>query len=230
MNCGYSGLRIVNPQFDDWDEARKLAVHADEFLASVEVFDSLKAAIADAHWVVGVSGRARRHPERKQPIGPKLLIDRLLALPQGSRTALVFGCERTGLTNTQLGLCQDVLTLPTNATYPSMNLAHAVLTVAWTIRMADAEDQVDPPSRQMVSVAELDGLMEHAEHTLGLIDYLNPQNPGLILNDLRKIFTRSLLDSRELNMLRGIFHRMDVWIARQGGQPTPNQPRGKTNR
>ena len=63
------------------------------------------------------------------------------------------------------------------------------------------------------------------QRTLDYIGYLNPQNPGLILDDLRKVLSRAALDQRELAMLRGIFHKMDVFISDHGGPPTLNQPR-----
>ncbi len=133
VNCGFSGFSMVRPRVADWAEARKMAVHAASMLDAARTYDSLRAAVADAHWVVGVSGRPRSHPQGKQPIGLGDLTDRLRRLPAGGKAALVFGPERAGLTNAQLGLCQDILRLPTAEAYTSMNLAHAVLVVAWTM-------------------------------------------------------------------------------------------------
>ncbi len=226
VNCGFSGFSMVRPRVADWAEARKMAVHAASMLDAARTYDSLRAAVADAHWVVGVSGRPRSHPQGKQPIGLGDLTDRLRRLPAGGKAALVFGPERAGLTNAQLGLCQDILRLPTAEAYTSMNLAHAVLVVAWTIRMAGAASAVEEaPDRETVGAAELDGLMEQAERTLKIIGYLDPQNPRLTLDELRWVFSRAGLGERELRMLRGVFHRMDVWISNHGGPPTPNQLR-----
>jgi len=235
MNCGFGPPGLVRPFIDNWPEARKMAVHAAGLVERVERFDSLAQAVAGTHWVVGVSGRSRKHPERKPPIGPADLVAGLAALPDGARAALVFGPERTGLTNAQLGRCQDVLCLPTSADCPSLNLAHAVLVVAWTVRMAalagGADQAARPtaavPSSALASTAELDGLIGHARHTLGAIGYLDGQNPRLVLDEIRKVFSRARLSLRETRMFRGMFHRMDVWMSTRAAQPTPKQVGGQ---
>ncbi|MBW1807016.1 MAG: RNA methyltransferase [Deltaproteobacteria bacterium] len=226
-NMGFDSLTLVNPQFVDLREARKMAVHAKDLLESARQSATLEEAIQPAAWVVGLSCRLRVHQERKIPYGPKKFIAELSRLPAGARAALVFGPEPTGLTNAHLGLCQEILTLPTAADYPSMNLAQAVMLVAWEIRRAQLDSDFCSISRETTTAGELEGLINHLKQTLANIDYLDPQNPELILNDLRKVLSRAEMDPRELRMIRGIFHRMDVWIARHGGQATPNQPRGK---
>lgn len=222
-NMGFSSLRMVDPRYEDRREARKMAVHATDVLESARVFGSVEEATRDANWVVATSVRSRTHPERKPPIGPQEFITRLQELPAGSRAALLFGPERTGLTNDQLGKCQDILTLRTADAYPSLNLAQAVLLAAWEIRKADLQPQVSAYRKQAVTAGEVNELLNHMQRTLEIIGYLNPQNPDLILDDLRKVLSRAVLDQRELSMLRGIFHKMDLWIAHHGGPPTPNQ-------
>ncbi len=223
-NMGFSNLRLVNPQYHSEQDARKMAVHAEDLLRSAKRHASLAAAITEATWVVGLSGRPRTHEERKLPLGPAEFGQRMLSLSSQDRVALVFGPEPSGLTNAHLGLCQDILTWPTSPAYPSMNLAQAVMLTAWEVRRLQ-EQTVSANHRASASAGELDGLMEHLRHSLTEINYLNPQNPDLILNDLRKVFSRAQLDTRELRMLRGIFHRLDVWVSRHGGPPTPNQTR-----
>lgn len=228
-NMGFDGFGLVDPRYRDVAEARKMAVHARDVLAAAVVHPDLESAVAGASWVVGVSGRSRTHPDRKPPIGPRALVERLRGRPPAARTALVFGTESTGLTNEQLGRCHDILAIPTAPAYTSMNLSHAVAVVAWELRRASLEnDPVDPAAaRAPVTAADLEALVGQAQRTLEIIGYLDEQNPRLILDDLRKVFGRAGLDPRELAMLRGIFHRMDVWIAHHGGPPTPNQQRRK---
>ena len=228
-NCGFApgSLTLVDPRVEDWVQARKMAVHAADMLDEAQRFEQLEDALAEAQWVVGVSGRPRTHPERKIPMGPDEFVERLRSLSGRGQTALVFGCERTGLTNAQLGRCQDVLTLPTSQAYSSLNLAQAVMVVAWTLRLAQLESRTPAaahePADRLATAAELEGLVGHAERTLMLIEYLDPQNPCLILDELRKVFARASMSPRELRMMRGIFHRMDVWISEHGGPPTANQ-------
>jgi len=225
-NTGFSSLHVVDPQYTDTNEAYKFAVHAADLLKTARVHDSIEAAVEEAAWVVGLSCRPRSKPDRKPPISPEELLDRISSMGPAARTALVFGPEPTGLTNSQLGLCHDIMTLPTDPAYPSMNLSHSVMVSAWEIAKADRDSPCSATERGRVTAGELEGLVDHARRTLEIIGYLDPQNPDLIMDDLRKVFARAALDPRELHMLRGIFHRMDVWIAHHGGPPTPNQPRG----
>lgn len=226
-NMGFTSFNMVDPRYEDRPMAHKMAVHAQDVLDSARVLESIEEATQDAHWVVATSVRSRTHPERKPPMGPDEFIERLREMPDGSKAALLFGPERTGLTNTQLGKCQDILTIPTSAEFSSMNLAQAVMLVAWEIRKADLQPLVAPSRDQTVTAGQVDELLAHMRRTLKIIEYLDPQNPDLILDDLRKVLSRSALDKRELSMLRGIFHRMDVYIAEHGGPPTSNKPRGK---
>ncbi len=222
-NMGFSSFNIVDPRYEDYPQARKMAVHARDVLESARVFASIEEATKDAHWVVGTSVRSRTNPERKPPIGPDEFIARLRELPQGSRAALLFGPERTGLTNAQLGKCQDILTLPTSSDFSSMNLAQAVLLAAWEIRKTDLGPPVSASRNQTVTAGEIEELLAHMQRTLDAIGYLNPQNPDLILDDLRKVLSRAALDRRELSMFRGIFHKMDVFIGNHGGPPPSNR-------
>ncbi len=239
-NTGFSRLSLVRPAYDHPASALAHAVHADGLVREAKVFDSLKEAVAEAGWVVGISARARTHADRKPPLGPAELIAGLEALPKDTRVALVFGTERTGLSNAQLGICQDLLRLPTWPDYPSLNLAAAVLVVAWEIHRhelgfsstapANPDMEQARAARKPLAAGAIEGLLSHAQRTLEIIGYLNPQNPRIVLDDLRKVFSRAGLDDRELSMFRGIFHKMDGWIAHHGGPPSPNQPRGQAQK
>jgi tRNA/rRNA methyltransferase len=210
------------------------AVHAGDLLRAAQVHDSVAAVVSDASWVVAVSGRDHEYAERKSVLGPDGFIRRLRALPAGARCVLLFGSERFGLTNAQARYGQDILTFPTSERYPSMNLAQAVAITAWEIRRADlgaglgAAAEPAPaaePKRELVTAGQIEGLMSHLRRSLGIVGFLNPQNPELILDDLRRMVARAALDPRELAILRGVLHRLDVWIASHGGPPTLNQER-----
>ena len=223
-NLGLSSLWLVAPRVEDWGEARKLAVHAGWLLDKAQRVETLQQAVARAHWVVGTSCRPRRHPERKPPLGPEEFVERLRSTGARERVALVFGPEACGLSNQQLALCQDILCLPTSKHYPSLNLSHAVALVAW-LAVADRRGEKRSRARAPATAADLEGLVEHMRRTLSVIGFLDPQNPEMVLADLRRLFWRGRPDPRQVQMLRGIFHCMDVWCARHGGPPTPNQIR-----
>ncbi len=223
-NMGFMRFHMVRPRYTDRRAATTMAVHAKDVLHGAQVHDTVEAAIARAHWVVATSGRRRSYPERKVPLTPEQFVTKLHSLPKEARVAVVFGPERIGLTAAQLGLCQDLLVMPTAPEYPILNLAQAVLLVAYEIRRADlAAAPRKRSKRRAVSAERVDGLIAHLRHTLGTIGFLNKQNPRLILDDLRFLLSRATLDEREVQLLRGILHRVDVTIARLGGPPTLNQ-------
>jgi tRNA/rRNA methyltransferase len=223
-NMGFAQFDMVRPRYTDTRAATTMAVHAKDLLHGSHIHATLEAAIAKAHWVVATSGRRRSYPERKVPLTPEQVVKKMQSLPTEARVAVVFGPERIGLTAEELGLCQDLLVLPTAQEYPILNLAQAVLLVAYEIRRADLAKAMPKRSkRRTVSADRLDGLVAHLRHTLGTVGFLNKQNPRLILDDLRFLFSRAALDERELQLLRGILHRVDVTIARLGGPPTLNQ-------
>jgi tRNA/rRNA methyltransferase len=222
-NMGFVQFHMVRPRYTNKRAATTMAVHAKDLLHGAQIHATVEAAIAQAQWVVATSGRRRSYPERKVPLAPEQFVKRLQSLPAEARVAVVFGPERIGLTAAELGLCQDLLVLPTAMEYPILNLAQAVLLVAYEIRRADLTTATPKRSkRRAVSAERLDGLIAHLRHTLGTIGYLNKQNPRLILDDLRFLFSRATLDEREVQLLRGILHRVDVTIARLGGPPTLN--------
>lgn len=227
-NMGFDSMVLVNPLHEDRRQARKMAVHAAGLLEQAQIYPTLAEAVAAAGWVVGLSCRRRSHPERKLPIDPDEFGRRLTALPAGARVALVFGPEPTGLRNSHLNLCSEIMKLPTSDDYPSLNLAQAVMLTAWEVRRAIVgEVHQLAEATPAVSAGELEQLLGHMRRTLTEIEYLNPQNPELIMAELRKVLARARLDKRELAMIRGIFHRMDVWMAFHGGTQTPNKRRKK---
>lgn len=224
-NLGIDSLVLVEPRFRHWAEARKLAVHAVDLLERARRAGSLAEAVGADAWVVATSCRGRRHAERKPPLGPEEFLERAGNLAAPQRLALVFGPESTGLSNRLLGQCQDILRLPTSGHYPSLNLAQAVALCAWELRRASLKPTAGGSARRRVSAGEVGSLVEHMRRTLANIDYLDPQNPQLVLDDLRVLIMRAAPNPRELAMLRGIFHKMDVWMSRHGGPANPNRLR-----
>ncbi|NMB76317.1 MAG: RNA methyltransferase [Myxococcales bacterium] len=225
-NFGFQDLRLVRPAFDA-REARILAVHARPLLDRAARFDTLAEAIADAQLVFGTTARQRDNPERRPFLAPPAAAERLRAAAP-ERVALVFGPERTGLANPDLALCHELIRIPADDGYPVLNLSHAVAVLLWEIRREDRHAAGSAlPLEETAPAGELEGLIAHARFTLGNLDFLNAQNPSLALDALRLLLARARPSRRELQMLRGILHRMDLFIASHGGPPTPNQPRGR---
>jgi TrmH family RNA methyltransferase len=206
-NMGLGGLRLVGPPPGlGAAEARALAYGAWEILDGARVMASLRQAVADATLVVGTSGRALAAawtPRRLAEEGP--------ARAGAGRTALVFGPEASGLRNDELALCHVTVHVPTDPAHPSLNLAQAVLVLAYEIRMAN----VGPapfPGPERATTAEIEAALEDLAGALLAIGYLNPDNPGKVLAELRGMLARAGATPRETTLLRGMARQIR-WAA-----------------
>ena len=132
-NCGLSEWTWVRPEAEDLGPARRLAVHAEEVLDGARRADTLEEAVADCVWVVGTSSRK---VEGKRRLSPRAVGEELVARAAQGPVAVVFGDERSGLTNAEVERCHDLSAVPTDPSQPSINLAQAVLLYAYEVRMA----------------------------------------------------------------------------------------------
>jgi tRNA (cytidine32/uridine32-2'-O)-methyltransferase len=203
-NMGLSELVLVAPLKYPHPDATALAADAADVLEQARVCATLEDALSDCELIVGTSARNRR-------IGwPALETDecarRLVAAAVQAPAALVFGQERTGLTNEELDLCQYVVTIPTSPEYPSLNLAGAVLILAYEIFQARTVAPGDDHKREqpLATAEELQLFYEHLERVLVRIEFLDPANPRLLMRRLIRLYGRTQLDRNELNILRGI--------------------------
>lgn len=202
---GLSDLRLVAPaRFPD-AEATARASGAEDVLAGAQVFDSLADALADAVWVVGTSARLRSI--RWPLLEPRACASRALAEAAAGPAALVFGRERSGLTNDELDLCHALVNIPANPDYASLNLAQAVQVLSYELRMQwlgeDAAAQ-QVPEHPPATAAEMEGLYAHLEQTLYDLEFISLEQPGQMMRRLRRLLQRSRPDQNELNILRGI--------------------------
>lgn len=203
---GLSRLCLVNPARFPCAEATARASGADELLARAEVCTSLSQAVAGCRRVFGLSARVRNiaWPALDARACGTLVAEEILE----GEVALVFGREHSGLSNIELDHCHYLVHIPSNPAYSSLNLAAAVQVVAYEIRMASMAVAPGPQRRAAEAppalVEEIEGFFNHLEQTLLAIGFLNPGNPRRLMRRLRRLFFRAQLDSREVNILRGI--------------------------
>jgi TrmH family RNA methyltransferase len=206
-NMGLRSLRLVG---DDpglgQPEARNLAYGAWDLLDAVRLFPGLDEAVADATFVAGTSGR-----EDPSAWSPRKLAADGGSRAAGGRTALVFGPESTGLSEQELSRCHARVRIPADASQPSLNLAQAVLLLAYEIRLShEAEPAV--PKTPRASAGELEAALRELEEGLVGIGYLNADNPGAILAELRALLVRAGPTPREASLLRGLARQVR-WAA-----------------
>lgn len=208
-NFGLSDLRLVSPR-DGWPnpDAGPAAAGADWVLDGARVFDSIEAAVADLSLVLATAMTTRDMTRRV--LTPRGAASELRSLPV--QCGLVFGPERTGLTAADLLLCHAIVSIPTAPDFGSLNLAQAVVVLAWEwFAAADAT----PPERLVnyhgpAPRAELDSLIVALEEVLDNHGYFNPA-PGLTeaaQRMLRNLLTRPGFTAPEVRSLRGVLRSL----------------------
>lgn len=202
---GFSDLVLVNPQAPIDAQAIALAAGANEVIERARIVNSLDEAIADCQLVMATSARSRtlswpQLSSREAGI-------QLAAQAQSAPVAIVFGRERSGLTNEELQQADVHIYIPGNPDYCSLNLAMAVQLVCYDIRMSllDAsEDSSTVSDQQYPEHQQLQQFYQHLEQVLHQVGFLQPNHPGKIMEKLRFLFARARPDARELSTLRGI--------------------------
>lgn len=220
MTMGLSRLRLVRPRRFPDVEATERASGAIGVLESAQVFDTLEDAVADCAWVVATSARPRHLGD--EPMTPPQAAQALVEAAAQADVALVFGSERTGLTNAELDYCHARTLIPSNPAYGVLNIAAAVQVYAWELRKAavaespKVSDKIDHPWYAPPSHEQMENYYEHLERVLLATGFLDPANPRLLMRRLRQFYNRARPDSNELNILRGILSSVEKPKRRRG--------------
>lgn len=219
-NFGLSYLRLVSPA--EWDAWRIEGIAHDtaDLVARAELFETLEEALADCSYTVAMTARERR---AKRTVGrPRDVAGELLsraAADDAGPVAVVFGREDRGLTNEALDLCHRSVTIPTNPEHPSLNLAQAVLVVAYELWMAQvgADQPFKPPRRDAppANVHLLEKMFDDAEQALWAIDFFKSRQTASVMRTLRELGHRADLDQREAGFLRAIAIEVVKFIRRE---------------
>ena len=225
-NFGLAELRLVNPR-DGWpsEKAISAASKADHVIEAAKVYPSLEAAVADLEFVYATTARDRYG--YKEVRSPVVAADDLrVRFRAGEKTGILFGRERTGLTNEEIALADELVTFPVNPAFASLNLAQAVLLMSYEWMksgLASVEETpFDALPQRPAKKEELQGLFDHVEETLDARGYFRPaeKKPKLVEN-LRAILTRPSFTGTEIQVMRGIISCLDRF--------TRESPRGATN-
>jgi tRNA/rRNA methyltransferase len=224
-NMGFDDLRLVAPgphSRTNNREAVAMAVHAGDVLAGAKTLPDLASALADCSISVGTTSRRGGYRGRAEPLRP--LAAELDALSRSNKIALVFGREDRGLTNREIKLCNRLITIPTAPEYPSLNLAQAVMVVAYELMMASntsaAASTATAGVRRITAAPALksEAMLSRMTDALVSIGFISDENPDHIMLALREILGRSGLTAREVKILNGMARQMR-WVA-EGGHRT----------
>ncbi|HQW81339.1 MAG: RNA methyltransferase [Rhodanobacteraceae bacterium] len=205
---GLSDLALVRPKLFPDQRANALAAGADDLLERAQIYDSLTDAIADCVYAAGCTARLR---DISLPLlEPGEAAQSLLTEARRGPVALVFGAERTGLTNEDLSRCDAAVHIPTEAEFSSLNLAQAVQVLSFCIRSAaltitevmplPLAERDDPPA----TIEQMERMFEHFEQALAEIDFFKGRPYGHLMQRIRRMLHRADLDTREVMIFRGI--------------------------
>lgn len=207
-NMGFDDLVLVQPRYFPHDEATARASGADDVLRNATVVDSFAEAVSDCVYVAGTSARSRAIDWPCLDVKDAAL--RLIDENQKGSVAIVFGPEKSGLSNAELDHCDTLLTIPTNSEFSSLNLAMAVQVVTYELNAVVAEKRPEYESDAPAATSnELEHFYVHLESVLTDIDFLDPDNPRHLMRRLRRLFIRARPDQNEVNILRGILTAID---------------------
>jgi TrmH family RNA methyltransferase len=207
---GLAELALVRPKLFPSDEATARAAGADDILRDARVHATLGDAIADCGWVVGASARLRT--VALPTVDPREAAHEIWRRLAANRVAVLLGPEQSGLTNDDLARCQQLVHIPTNPAFGSLNLAMAAQVLCYELRMAMPSR---PPVEGLASdgrlatAAELEHLHEHLERLLTESGFLHPEHQRQVKLKLRRIFHKATLEDNELAILRGALTSLD---------------------
>ena len=222
-NFGLTELRLVAPR-DGWpsEKARAAASRADHVIDGTVVFETLKEAVADLHYVGATTARPRDN--FKPVIGPVEAGRKLRGFAAGGqRTGLMFGRERFGLYNEEIGLADEIVTFPVNPQFSSLNIAQAVLLMSYEWLKAGLEHETDTnfagPDLTPADKRHVHGFLDHLEQALDARGYFRPaEKKPKMLDNVRAVFTRPGFTESEVKVLRGVIASLDYF--------SPKEPRG----
>jgi TrmH family RNA methyltransferase len=204
---GLSDLCLVKPSRFPDEQAEAMASGADDVLKNAHVVETLEEAVAECKVIIGTSARSQRtlrwvitEPRECGVITCENAVK--------GKVAIVFGRERTGLTNEELALCHQLVHIPSNPEYSSLNVASAVQLISYECRVAylDSVDEAKKTStldEEIVSAKDMEGFYSQLEKLMIDTDFLDPDNPRYLMRRIRRMYGRIQVTRSELNLLRG---------------------------
>jgi tRNA/rRNA methyltransferase len=207
-NFALSRLRIVNPR-DGWPNiaAQRAAAGADDILNGAELFDTVEQAVADCSLLFATTARA--HDQAKPVVGPDVAAAEMASqIKSGGAVGILFGRERSGLLNEEVGLANRIITFPVNPGFASLNLAQAVLLVGYEwfkLSTAGALPFAMPERSEPASQYQIQAFFDNLVRELDKVEFLRPaEKRETMLVNLRNIFTRMEPTKQDMHTLHGV--------------------------
>lgn len=205
---GLNSLYLVNPKsFPDY-KAKEMAAGADDVLEQAVVTGSLEEALAGCQLILATSARPRGLSlPGLLPVSGAELIGKQA---DNTQVAIVFGREHAGLTNEELLKCHYHINIPSNPDYSSLNLAQAVQIIAYEIRMNLLSPKAEVSLRrdEYATADEIEQFYDHLKDVFIEIQFLKTSNPRRLMQRVRRLFNRVILEKMEVSILRGMLSQV----------------------
>jgi tRNA/rRNA methyltransferase len=207
-NFGLTRLRLVKPR-DGWPNmaAQRAAAGADHILEQVELFDTVEAAVADCALLFATTARA--HDQAKPVVAPEGAAREIVEeVTRGATAGILFGRERSGLTNEEVALANRIVTFPVNPGFASLNLAQAVLLMGyeWFKLASGGMIPFSMPERsERASSHQMQTFFDNLVAELDKVEFLRPaEKRDVMLVNLRNIFSRMEPSKQDMHTLHGV--------------------------
>jgi TrmH family RNA methyltransferase len=203
-NMGSSDLVLVRPKSFPHSEAIARASGADDVLGRARVVETVNEAIEGCGFIAATTSRGREHNFRV--LNVRDAAPRLLAESARSPAAVLFGAERTGLTNDELDKAHMLIRIPGNPEYLSLNVAMAVQIVAYEIFVAQGAVEIPPRigAMPLATPDQMEKLYQHLAQVMEEVEFRDRTQSGTnLMERIRRFLQRAELDQNEANILRG---------------------------
>lgn len=202
-NFGFDELILSDPQTHEFRAAGRIAVKADPVLDRLSIAQTLDEALSGVVYAIGSTSRTvlKRHT----PLSPEQAVARLAQHAARGKVALVLGGEKRGLSDEELARCHDVLVIPTPGPQPSMNLSHAAAVLFY---LCSRHDAPAPDQQKGASMQMLQRLESKMKEALLAAEFLNPQAPDHVLNELSRALVRGGITEREAQVWLAAFEHL----------------------
>lgn len=221
-NMGLSQLRLVQPAEYEPYHIEGVAHRSADLLEATRIYEQLDYALADLTYIVGTTARPRDVLPRVA--APREIAPELLARAVDGPVGLLFGPEDNGLTNSDLDRCHNIISIPTVASYTSLNLAQAVLIIAYELRLVEQATPTLASTRRasLASGEQLADLFEAIERALWSIEFFKSHRVTGIMRTMRSLIHRAEPDVREASLLKAMAMETIHFMKRKG--ITPAEP------
>jgi TrmH family RNA methyltransferase len=208
-NMGLTSLYLINPNTQINAESFQLACGADDILAAARRTETLEETLQPFTLCVGTTSRSVDTFPRV--LTPHQLAIQIAEFSAESRIALLFGPERTGLTNEHVKYCQWLVTIPSNPAFESMNLSHAVAILAYELYSRRPQLALGREI-QSARLSQIESFCQTLERNLIEIGFLKDPYPERLMITIRNVLSRASLEERDVQILRGILRQWN-WYA-----------------